>query len=68
MPSGRPMPSAEMQQGLTFKCTRCRKKPAVVKKGRTTFLCAACASDLMWQDVVGSFTDGMDGDETDDSA
>jgi hypothetical protein len=56
-----------MQQGLTFKCTRCRAKPAVVKKGRKTFLCASCASDLMWQDIVGWISDPVGEDDAPDA-
>lgn len=38
---------------FTFMCTRCGEKAAVVKQGRKVFLCAPCASDAMWQDMVG---------------
>jgi len=40
---------------VTFLCTRCRSKPAVVKRGRKVFLCTDCASDQMWKDMVDSF-------------
>jgi hypothetical protein len=49
---------------MTFKCTQCRAAPAVVKKGRKTFLCARCATDLMWHDIVGGVSDAFVEDET----
>lgn len=43
--------------GFSFKCTRCGEKEAVVKRGRKVFLCASCASDAMWYDMVGAIVD-----------
>jgi len=55
-----------MEEGLAFRCSRCKEKPAVVRKGRRVFLCASCASDLMWQDIVGGISDAVyeDSEET----
>lgn len=39
---------------FTFQCTRCRKKPAIVTRGRKVFLCADCATGSLWYDMVGS--------------
>lgn len=52
-----------MEDGFTFMCSRCGEKPAVVKKGRKTFLCGTCASDLMWQDMVGSILGSAEEDD-----
>ena len=49
--------------GFSFKCTRCGEKEAVVKRGRKIFLCASCASDAMWHDMVGAFTEAPDPSE-----
>ncbi len=42
---------------FTFQCTRCRKKPAIVTRGRRVFLCADCATGSLWYDMVGSLMD-----------
>ncbi len=42
---------------FTFQCTRCRKKPAIVTRGRKVFLCADCATGSLWYDMVGSLVD-----------
>jgi hypothetical protein len=57
-----------MEKGFTFMCTRCGEKPAVVRRGRKTFLCGACASDAMWHDMVGSITGLSDDDDSTDGS
>jgi len=42
---------------FTFQCTRCRKKPAIITRGRRVFLCADCATGSLWYDMVGSLMD-----------
>lgn len=42
---------------FTFQCTRCRKKPAIITRGRKVFLCADCATGSLWYDMVGSLMD-----------
>jgi len=56
--------SSVMSTGIefTFMCTRCGEKAAAVKEGRKVFLCAACASDTMWRDMVSVILDGPDVD------
>lgn len=49
---------------FTFQCTRCRRKPAIVTRGRKVFLCADCATGSLLHDMVGSL---MDPDSTPDS-
>lgn len=39
---------------FTFQCTRCRKKPAIVTRGRKVFLCGDCATGSLWYDMVGA--------------
>ncbi|GBD83707.1 hypothetical protein BMS3Abin02_00087 [bacterium BMS3Abin02] len=51
---------------FTFMCTRCGEKAAVVKQGRKVFLCAVCASDAMWHDMVGVIINGPDAAREDD--
>lgn len=42
---------------FTFQCTRCRKKPAIITRGRRVFLCPDCATGSLWYDMVGSLMD-----------
>jgi hypothetical protein len=42
---------------FTFQCTRCRKKPAIVTRGRKVFLCPDCATGSLMYDMVGSLMD-----------
>lgn len=42
---------------FTFQCTRCRKKPAIITRGRRVFLCPECATGSLWYDMVGSLMD-----------
>jgi hypothetical protein len=42
---------------FTFQCTRCRRKPAIITRGRRVFLCADCATGSLWYDMVGSLMD-----------
>ena len=53
---------------FTFQCTRCRKKPAIITRGRRVFLCPECATGSLWYDMVGSLMDpnAPSGDVPDD--
>lgn len=42
---------------FTFQCTRCRKKPAIITRGRKVFLCPDCATGSLMYDMVGSLMD-----------
>ncbi|NIA24610.1 MAG: hypothetical protein GWP04_03480 [Gammaproteobacteria bacterium] len=50
---------------FSFICTQCREKAAVVKQGRKVFLCAKCASDAMWREMVAGIIDRPDVDQDD---
>jgi hypothetical protein len=52
-----------MERGFTFMCSRCGEKPAIAKQGRKVFLCATCASDVMWQEMVGTIITGETEDD-----
>ena len=55
---------------FTFQCTRCRKKPAIVTRGRKVFLCADCATGSLLYDMVGSLMnpDGVPGSPPDEGS
>ena len=50
---------------FTFQCTRCRKKPAIITRGRKVFLCPDCATGSLMYDMVGAL---MDPDAASDDA